>query len=367
MLYNQPAMTRIPVSIFTGFLGSGKTTMLNHLIRQRGGKRYAVLVNEFGEVAVDGGLAREAGLAGEAIAFYDFGHGLIAYAGDDKFIPTMEALALKKGQVDQVLIETSGLALPTAVMEALQTKNIAAHFVLDSVLAVVDTPWLLAGEWDALDAPSLEVFRQQLAASDVAVLNKIDFLSEQRLLEAENRLRQCSPSVRFIEPAFGAKLDARVALGLRLHEARGEVHAPVFLPAGLGLTAMANQAGLDGHSHSGLSAHAHGLATHQHLHELDPGWLTFVLRSDIPQQPAKLAGALERLAHSEKLFRVKGYVTVEGDPQPWLAQGVRERIDIQPAATAKPVNSTELVCIGYHLSRQRMAHALGEMTGTLWR
>jgi cobalamin biosynthesis protein CobW len=360
-------MPRIPVTLLTGFLGSGKTTLLNHLIRQRGNRRYAVLVNEFGQIAVDGQLARAAGHSGEAIEFHDFAQGLIAYSDDRQFLPTMAALAQKPGRIDQVLIETSGLALPTAAMEALQRPELAENFVLDSVLAVVDTPWLLAQAEMPAGAPALEVFEQQLAACDVAVLNKIDALEETALLAAETLLRRRAPGLRFIEPAYGAKLDARVALGLRLHQARGDGHGPLFLPvAGLGLTVLADQRPLDGHSHTGLGAHAHGITTHQHFHEQDPGWLSFILRSEVPQQPQTLADALAGLAGCEQLLRVKGHIAVAGAEHAWLVQGVRERVQAEPAPQAETPSRSELVCIGYHLSRQRLAQALSRATGTKW-
>lgn len=360
-------MPRIPVSLFTGFLGAGKTTLLNHLIRQRGARRYAVLVNEFGAVSIDGRLAREAGQCGEAIEFYDFADGLIAYAGDERFLPTLRAIAARRGQIDQVLIETSGLALPTAVMAALQAEALAADFVLDSVLAVVDTPWLLAQDLTLDNDAALAVFDQQLAASDVVVLNKIDALSDDDLLAAEASLRRRAPSLRFIEPAYGAKLDSRVALGLRLHEARSAGHGPVFLPvAGLGLSVLADQNALNGHSHSGLSAHAHGLTSHQHFHRQDPGWLTFMLRSDAPQQPTVLADILARLAQSEPLLRVKGHVLAQNSAHPWLLQGVRDRVHAEPAPNAATVTCSELICIGYHLNRTRLAQTLSAATATLW-
>lgn len=360
-------MNRIPVTIFTGFLGSGKTTLLNHLIRQRGTQRYAVLVNEFGEVPVDGRLTREAGERGEAVEFHDFAHGLIAYADDDRFLPTMGALAQKRGQIDQVLIETSGLALPTAVMQALQAGELSADFVLDSVLAVVDAPWLLTQNLTLTDDPVLTIFDQQLAASDIVVLNKIDELAEADLLDAEQKLRQRAPAVRFIEPAYAARLDARVALGLRLHEARFDAHAPVYLPvAGLGLAVLSDQSRLDGHIHSGLGAHAHGLSSHQHFHEQDPGWLSFVLRSSAPQQPQILSNALAQLAQAEGLLRVKGHVITQDAAHPWLVQGVRERINLDPAMETAPIKHSELVCIGYHLNHQRLAERLSAATSTVW-
>ena len=138
----------IPVTIVTGFLGSGKTTLLSSLIKTRQDRRLALLINEFGEVSIDGTLIRSSTDGNEHIRIHDFPYGLIAYGDDEHFIPTMQAIAEHRAQVDHVLIETSGLALPTAVMELLQTPELSGNFILDATLAVVDTPLLLSDQFD---------------------------------------------------------------------------------------------------------------------------------------------------------------------------------------------------------------------------
>ncbi|MET0267536.1 MAG: GTP-binding protein, partial [Duganella sp.] len=112
---------QIPVTIVTGFLGAGKTTLLRSLIARRQTRRLALLINEFGEISVDGALVREVAGADAQVHIQDFPHGLIAYGDDTRFIPAMQALAARRAQIDHVLIEASGLALPTAVMEQLQS------------------------------------------------------------------------------------------------------------------------------------------------------------------------------------------------------------------------------------------------------
>jgi len=177
-----------------------------------------LLINEFGEVAIDGALIRDSADGNEHIRIHNFPHGLIAYSDDDYFVPTLLAIVERRAQVDHVLIETSGLALPTAVMELLQTPKLAENFILDATLAVVDTPLLLADEFEGNQAASspqaavAKLFEQQLEYADVVVLNKIDALDENALLLAETRVRERAPKVRFLELAYQAKLDTRLAL-----------------------------------------------------------------------------------------------------------------------------------------------------------
>jgi cobalamin biosynthesis protein CobW len=198
----------IPVTIVSGFLGSGKTTLLCGLLEHRQERRLAVLINELGEVSIDGALARASAGATNEVEVVDFPSGLIAYAGDERFVPTLQAIASGAIRVDHVLIETSGVALPSAAMERLQSPELANDFVLDATLVVVDTPRLLAGEFkrtgggaggiraeggiradesnpNALAECAGSLFDQQLAGADVVVLNKIDDLDADALLAAE--------------------------------------------------------------------------------------------------------------------------------------------------------------------------------------
>ena len=374
----------IPVTIVTGFLGAGKTTLLRSLVERRQTRRLALLINEFGAVTIDGDLLRaeDAGTSGH-VRVHDFPYGLIAYGDDALFIPTMLAIAARRAEVDHVLIETSGLALPTAAMELLQGPQLAPHFILDATLAVVDTPLLLSDRFARSRDHSVStdaiagMFEQQLEYADVVVLNKIDSLQEDDLLQAEQRVRQCAPNVRFLELAYQARLDIRLALGLRLHQPTLNSHQHTYTPLprlpGADSKVLADQQRLNGHVHSGLGAHSHGLATHKHFHEQDPGWLSFTLRSKETQAAEQLRLALVEAATVEPVLRTKGFVHAAGTAQAMLVQGVRARVTIdveQQAANdaaRHPPAGSELVFIGYHASRARVAALLSARTGTEWK
>lgn len=396
----------IPVTIVSGFLGSGKTTLLCELLEHRQERRLAVLINELGAVSIDGVLARaSAGMTNE-VEVVDFPSGLIAYAEDERFVPTLQAVARHAERVDHVLIETSGVALPSAAMERLQSPELAGDFVLDATLVVVDTPRLLAGEFWHVDAASTDsganarsdagrarglgvggrndadcacgldggdaagsLFDQQLAGADVVVLNKIDELDTEALLAAEEQVRYRAPNVRFLELAHNAKLDVRLALGLRLHQATvrpQHFHGPFTPMPGADTRTLADHGRVDGHTHSGLMAHAHGLTTHSHFHEQDPGWLSFTLRCGVHQDINALRSALERVAEVEPLLRCKGFALSTEDGCPVLLQGVRTRVVSTSEAPKQAPKSSELVFIGYHLSRSRVAATLSRLTHTVW-
>jgi cobalamin biosynthesis protein CobW len=366
----------IPVTVVSGFLGSGKTTLLCGLLERRQERRLAVLINELGEVSIDGALARASAGGTAEVDIVDFPSGLIAYAEDTQFVPTLHAVARRAGQIDHVLIETSGVALPSAAMARLQGPELAADFVLDATLVVVDTPRLLAGEFErngtrSAIQPSAVLFDQQLAGADVVVLNKIDQLDTDALLSAEERVRRRAPNVRFLELAHDAQLDVRLALGLRLHQATGSgqprhFHGPFTPMPGVDNRTLADHGRIDGHSHSGLRAHTHGLATHTHFHEQDPGWLSFTLRSAAHQDVNVLRTALQRVAVEEPLLRCKGFALSAEAGRPVLFQGVRTRVVATEAAPKTLPQGSELVFIGYDLNRSRVASILSRLTGAVW-
>jgi cobalamin biosynthesis protein CobW len=431
---------RIPVTILTGFLGAGKTTILSKLLKRTKGRQLAMLINEFGEVSIDGALMRQ-GSDASTVEIHDLTQGLVAYGGDAMFLPTLKGIAARKSHIDHVLIETSGLAAPTAVMQALQGEELKEDYVLDATVAVVDTPLFLAHAFDSTGGATdggtsaersiAEVFDLQLSNADVVILNKIDALSDEELLRAEERLRTRSPSIRFVEVAWEAHVDVRLLLGLRLHQAVADLlwHTQ---PPSFGTGVLADHSQLDGHLHSGLGAHEHGLMTHKHFHEQDPGWLACVLRSWEPQNPQALQIALTHVAESQPLLRVKGFIRNAADGKSYLLQGVRSRVMLQrwdpesssaswdltvdfedrhhgapdhtpqdqaqhvtrssrgegsqttrgPHGAHPPhdhhshedrdnhshteVPGAELVCIGYHLSREAVRHVLMEVTSAVW-
>src|SRR5438105_3326363 len=191
---------KIPVTIVTGFLGSGKTTLISNLLKSMPDRRLALLVNEFGEVSIDGALLRKAGKDSGA-EIYDLPNGCICCTVQDDFLPVMKQLMGRKSEIDHVVIETSGLALPTPVMRALSWPEIRNDFQLDAVLTIVDTPLMLDGQLEegqaipgALAAAELKpehaesvaaILNEQLENADVVVLNKIDELTEDQLMIAE--------------------------------------------------------------------------------------------------------------------------------------------------------------------------------------
>lgn len=370
----------IPVTVVTGFLGSGKTTLLSSLLERRQARRLAILINEFGEVSIDGSLVRQAADGDNSVHIHDLAYGLIAYGDDEKFIPIMQSIAKRRANFDHVLIETSGLALPTAVMELLQGPDLVNDFILDATLAVVDTPLLLTDdfEWSGANTGVQSVtnsiasmFEQQLEFADVVVLNKIDELNEAQLLQAETRIRARARNVRFLELAYQAQLDIRLALGLRLHQPTlmNSTHRYTALTSmpDLNSAPLANQAVLNGHSHSGMSSHSHGLATHKHFHEQDPGWLSFVLRTTEMQQSATLQQALMEIAKLEPVLRTKGFIRTENTGQAMVVQGVRSRVTVNMSSDSNPATRSELVFIGYHLNRHHVAELLAAKTNTVWK
>jgi len=379
---------KIPVTIVTGFLGSGKTTLICGLLKKIPDRRLAVLINEFGEVSVDGTLLRAAGQEHGA-EIHDLPNGCICCTIKDDFLPVMKQLQRRTHEIDHVLIETSGLALPTPVMRALAWPEIRNDFQLDAVLTVVDTPQLLSGNLesgkpipgvDAAEAPqhaaSVElILNQQLENADVVVLNKIDDLTEDLLMKAEELVRQKAPKVRFLELAHHAELDTRLCMGLNLHDqlepeglhtVHEHHHGPVRqMPMELDRP-LEDQGQFDGHSHTGLSAHEHGEHTHQHFHEHDTGWQSFVLESDDLQDAEKLKAAVHEITLRQPILRAKGFASIQGKRHRLVVQAVRNRVQTYFEQKRSDVSHSTLVVIGYHPRRDQITTLMSELTNTEW-
>jgi len=381
---------KIPVTIVTGFLGSGKTTLISGLLKKNPSRRLAVLVNEFGEVSVDGALLRAAGEEC-GVEIHDLPNGCICCTIKDDFLPVMSQLQKRKHEIDHVLIETSGLALPTPVMRALAWPEIRNDFQLDAVLAIVDTPQLLAGNLEKgqpipgasngevpehVNSVDL-ILNQQLENADVVVLNKIDELAEEQLLNAEDIVREKAAKVRFLELAYHAELDTRLCMGLSLHE-EPEIfqlsdehdhhhhHGPVqSAPLDIDRP-LADQDQFDGHSHTGLGSHDHSEHTHLHFHEHDPGWQSFVLHSSEPQDPEKLKAAVKEVSIDQPVLRAKGFASIEGKDHRLVVQAVRNRVQAYFEEAHSHDPESQLVFIGYHCRRDRTTELMNKLTGTVW-
>lgn len=381
---------KIPVTIVTGFLGSGKTTLICGLLKKNPDRRLAVLVNEFGEVSVDGSLLRTAGDQC-GVEIHDLPNGCICCSIKDDFLPMMKQLQSRKHEVDHVLIETSGLALPTPVMRALAWPEIRNDFQLDAVLTVVDTPQLLLGALEdgspipgsqGADVPDHlgsvdSILHQQLENADVVVLNKIDQLSEDELMKAEELVRQKAPKIRFLELAYHAELDTRLCMGLSLHEEPAPAtshghghhhhhHGPVqHMPLELDRP-LEDQAQFDGHAHSGLESHEHGEHSHQHFHDHDTGWQSFVLHCHQPQDAERVKAAVREVTLKQPILRAKGFAAVDGKHHRLVVQAVRSRVQTYFEQEHSHDHDSSLVFIGYHPKRDEVVRLMKEHTGADW-
>jgi len=377
---------KIPVTIVTGFLGSGKTTLICGLLKKNPDRRLAILVNEFGEVSVDGALLRTAG-EGCGAEIHDLPNGCICCTIKDDFLPVMKQLQSRKREIEHVLIETSGLALPTPVMRALAWPEIRNDFHLDSVLAVVDTPQLLSGNLESgkpiPGAASAEtpdhatsvdaILNQQLENADVVVLNKIDTLDDESLMKAEELVRLKAAKVRFLELAYHAELDTRLCLGLNLHQEdtvqvahEHQHHGPVENSPSELDRPLLNQSQFDGHQHTGLGAHEHGKHTHEHFHEHDTGWQSFVLRTDQAQDADQLKSAIREVTLQQPILRAKGFASVAGKVPRLVVQAVRNRVQTYFEPESPNVGESSIVFIGYHPSRKAITNLMNQLTKTEW-
>lgn len=327
-------LTKIPVTVITGFLGAGKTTLIRHLMQNPGGRKLAILVNEFGTVGVDGDILRscaDENCPDENIV--ELANGCICCTVADDFIPAMEALLARPVRPDHILIETSGLALPKPLLKAFDWPAIRSRVTVDGVIALADAEAVAAGRFapdeaavqaqraadDSLDheTPLSEVFEDQIACADIVLLSKADLAGEAGLAAARAVIEAEAPRRLPILPMSEGAIDPAVILGL-------------------GAAAEDDLAARPSH-HDGADDHEH--------EDFD----TVVI--DLPEvtDPARLAEAIAELARSQKILRVKGHVAVAGKPMRLLVQAVGERVRHQydrPWGTA--ARASRLVVIAEH-------------------
>ncbi len=304
-------LEKLPVTVITGFLGSGKTTLISHLMRNPGGRRLAVVVNEFGEVGVDGEILRGCALPDcpeENIV--ELANGCICCTVADDFIPTIEALMKLEPRPDHILIETSGLALPKPLLKAFDWPAIRSQITVDGVIALADAEAVAAGRFapdvaavdrqraadDSLDheTPLSEVFEDQIACADIILLTKPDLAGAEGVEKARAVIAAEAPRpLPVVEVAEGA-VDTRVILGL-------------------GAAAEDDLAARPSH-HDGH---------HDHEHE---DFESVVIELPEVTDPADLVARIERLAREQRILRVKGYGAVAGKPMRLLVQAVGARV-----------------------------------------
>ncbi|WP_313352974.1 cobalamin biosynthesis protein CobW [Paracoccus sp. (in: a-proteobacteria)] len=304
-------LTKTPVTVITGFLGAGKTTLIRHLMSQPQGKRLAVLVNEFGTTGVDGEILKSCADDNcPAENIMELSNGCICCTVADDFIPTLEKLMAMPSKPDHILIETSGLALPKPLLKAFDWPAIRSRITVDGVIAVADAEAVAAGRFAPDEAaveaqratdPSLdhetplsEVFEDQIACADIVLLSKADLAGEHGLAAARAVIEAEVPRKLPILPLTDGVIDPRVILGL-------------------GAAAEDDLAARPSH-HDGADDHEHD--------DFDSVVIELAEIAD----PLDLAARIERLAREQNILRVKGHVAVAGKPMRLLVQAVGERV-----------------------------------------
>ncbi|MBD1917233.1 MULTISPECIES: cobalamin biosynthesis protein CobW [Cyanophyceae] len=349
-------MHKIPVTIITGFLGAGKTTLIRQLLQNPEGRRIAVLVNEFGEVGIDGDLLRSCQVCdedGEVIApetnILELTNGCLCCTVQEEFLPTMQQLMTRRDQIDCIVIETSGLALPKPLVQAFRWPEIRTAATVDSVITLVDCEALAAGDLvgdlpaleaqrqadDSLDheTPLEELFEDQLNCADLVLLTKVDKVSEGDRTRIETWLTQQLPhSVK--------------VLGL----AGGEGSSPISTDLLLGFNAAVED-NLD----SRPSHHDH---EHDHDHDDDIVAIPIVL--DQSFEPKALVKRLETLAATHEIYRIKGFVDVPNKAMRLVVHGVGQRFDsfFDRAWQPSEPRQTRLVVIGKDLDQEVIRAAI---------
>ena len=304
-------LTKTPVTVITGFLGAGKTTLIRHLMANPQGKRLAVLVNEFGTMGVDGDILKSC--ADEncpAENILELSNGCICCTVADDFIPTLERLMAMPQKPDHILIETSGLALPKPLLKAFDWPAIRSRITVDGVVALADAEAVAAGRFapdeaavqaqraadESLDheTPLSEVFEDQIACADIILLSKADLAGDAGLAAARAVIEAETPRKLPILPLTDGVIDPRVILGLGA-AAEDDLDAR-----------PSHHDGADDHEHDDFDS----------------------VVIDLPEiaDPADLAARIARLAREQNILRIKGHVAVAGKPMRLLVQAVGERV-----------------------------------------
>lgn len=334
------ANAKIPATVITGFLGAGKTTLIRHMLSNAGGKRIALIINEFGDLGVDGDVLR--GCGAEACSeddIVELTNGCICCTVADDFIPTMEKLLERDNLPDHIVIETSGLALPQPLVNAFNWPGIKTRVTVDGVVTVVDSAAVAAGRFahdhhklDAQrsadetldhDSPLEELFEDQLMASDLIILNKADLVDEAALIA--------------IKSDIYAHLKRQPAL---ITAKNGEVSPEILLGLGVGTEDdIANRK-----SHHELE---HEGADHDHDHD---EFESFVVELGSISNPAEFMDGLKTVIAKHDILRLKGFADIGGKPMRQVIQAVGARIDsyFDRSWNAGEARSSRFVVIGLH-------------------
>jgi G3E family GTPase len=301
---------RIPVTVLTGYLGAGKTTLLNRILSEPHGQKYAVIVNEFGEIGIDNDL-----IVGADEEIFEMNNGCICCTVRGDLVRIIDGLMRRKGKFDAIIIETTGLADPAPVAQTFFVdENVGRRTKLDAVVTVADAKYLRDRLKDAPEA------KNQIAFADVILINKTDLVTAEELEEVEGRIRAINPYAK-VHRTERAKIALDQVLGRNAFDLDRILEIePEFLEG-------------EGHDHDHGHDHHHDHDHHHHggglKHYHDEDMQSIALKTDKPINPEKFFPWVQNLVQTEgpNILRSKGILAFKGDPERFVFQGVHMILD----------------------------------------
>ena len=304
------AQAKIPVTIITGFLGAGKTTLIRHMLEHAKGRRLALIINEFGDVGVDGDILKSCGVEScPEENIIELANGCICCTVADDFVPAISALLARDPPPEHIIVETSGLALPKPLVKAFDWPDVRTRLTVDGVIAVVDGAAVAAGRFadDPAklaaqrakdpsvdhDNPLEEVYEDQLLCADLIVLNKTDLMDPADQTRVISEITAAVPRAVKIVAAREGRIDPAILLGLQAAAEDDLANRPSHHDAE------------EGHDHDDFD--------------------TFIVELGPVSDPAALQERMAGVTQAHDVLRMKGFVDVQGKPMRLLVQGVGAR------------------------------------------
>lgn len=355
---------KIPATVITGFLGAGKTTLIRNMLATANGRRIALIINEFGDLGVDGDVLK--GCGDETCSeddIVELNNGCICCTVADDFVPTMEKLLARENRPDHIVIETSGLALPQPLVNAFNWPEIREQVTVDGVVTVVDARAVADGRFaedvdrvnaqreadEALDheSPLEELFDDQLTCADMIVFNKADLVDEDILEKVQGDVgTKISRAVKLVKSSHGS-LPAEVLLGLS-SATETDVH---------------NRKSHHELHHEAFHAEHGEDAEHEHDHD---EFKSFVVEGGKVTSRDDLVTGLKAIIENHDILRLKGFVAIEGKPMRLVVQAVGNRVDhyFDREWNGDEPRASRLVVIGLEgLEQSRISSEIGQFLG----
>jgi G3E family GTPase len=342
------AQTQIPVTVLTGYLGSGKTTLLNRILSENHGKRYAVIVNEFGEIGIDNDLIVE---SDEEI--YEMNNGCVCCTVRGDLIRVVEGLMRRPGRFDAIVVETTGLADPVPVAQTFfMDDDVRSKTKLDAVVALVDAKHLPLRLKDSREA------EDQIAFADVVLLNKTDLVNDEELRDVEAAIHAINPAARVHRTErAGVALDQVLDRGA-FDLSRTLENDPHFLDGDYD-----HQHGDHDHDHHHDDHDYHHHHHHDGVSPIHDVTVQSVSLRAGEMDPKKFFPWIEKITQAQgpNILRLKGIIAFKDDPDRYVIQGVHMIIegDHQRAWKDGEKHDSRLVFIGRELDAERLKRTFG--------